>query len=123
MLGPLEGGVLDGNAIGGLLMSLFGTDMTAATGTCGFCGTVAQVAELAVYQSDLGAVVRCRTCDGVLMVVRSNSTPVDMARRARQEFPDETLVGIVLNGTNPDILPYTRYYYDQDQSSTNESKT
>jgi hypothetical protein len=68
VLGPLEGGVLDGNAIGGLLMSLFGTDMTAATGTCRFCGTVAQVAELAVYQSDLGAVVRCRTCDGVVMV-------------------------------------------------------
>jgi len=67
--------------------------------------------------------VLAKACDGVLMVVRSNSTPVDMARRARQEFPDETLVGIVLNGTNPDILPYTRYYYDQDQSSTNESKT
>jgi hypothetical protein len=68
VLGPLEGSVLDGNAIGGLLMSLFGTDMTAATGSCGFCGTVAQVAELAVYRSDLGTVVRCRTCDGVLMV-------------------------------------------------------
>lgn len=68
VLGPLEGSVLDGNAIGGLLMSLFGTDMTAAAATCGFCGTVAQVAELAVYQSDLGTVVRCRTCDGVLMV-------------------------------------------------------
>jgi Family of unknown function (DUF6510) len=68
MLGPLEGSALDGNAIGGLLMSLFGTDMTAATGTCGFCGTVAQVAELAVYRSDLGTVARCRTCDGVLMV-------------------------------------------------------
>ncbi len=68
MLGPLEGSVLDGNAIGGLLMSLFGTDMTAAAATCGFCGTVAQVAELAVYRSDLGTVVRCRTCDGVLMV-------------------------------------------------------
>ncbi len=68
MLGPLDGGVLDGNAIGGLLMSLFGTDMTAATGTCGCCGAVAQVAELAVYQSGLGTVARCRTCDGVLMV-------------------------------------------------------
>jgi hypothetical protein len=64
----LEGSVLDGNAIGGLLMSLFGTDMTAARGVCGHCGTVGLVAELAVYLSDLGTVVRCRTCDGVLMV-------------------------------------------------------
>jgi hypothetical protein len=68
VLGPLEAGVLDGNAIGGLLMSLFGTDMTAATGACGSCGTVSQVAELAVYRSDLGTVVRCRTCGAVLMV-------------------------------------------------------
>jgi len=65
MLGP---GVLDGNAIGGMLMSLFGADMTAATGVCGSCGTVAQVAEFAVYQSELGTVVRCRTCEAVLMV-------------------------------------------------------
>jgi hypothetical protein len=69
MLGPLESGVLDGNAIGGMLMSLFGADMTAARGECGSCGTVSLVAELAVYQSELGTVVRCRTCEAVLMVL------------------------------------------------------
>jgi capsular exopolysaccharide synthesis family protein len=52
------------------------------------------------------------SCDGVLMVVRSNSTPVDMARKARQEFPDKALVGVVLNGTNNDVAPYSRYYYE-----------
>jgi BioD-like phosphotransacetylase family protein len=46
------------------------------------------------------------------MVVRSNSTPVDMARRARQEFPDQALVGVVLNGTDAEAMSYTRYYYD-----------
>jgi len=40
----------DGNAIGGLLIELFGTEMTTATGTCGSCGAVSQVAELAVYR-------------------------------------------------------------------------
>ena len=64
----LEDSVLDGNAIGGLLMSLFGTDMTTATGTCGSCAAVRQVAELAVYQPGLGTVVRCRSCTAVLMV-------------------------------------------------------
>lgn len=64
----LEDSVLDGNAIGGLLMSLFGTDMTTATGTCGSCGAVSQVAELAVYLPGLGTVVRCRSCAAVLMV-------------------------------------------------------
>ncbi len=59
---------LDGNAIAGLLASVFGTDMTMAVGTCGSCGAVSVVAELAVYLSDLGAVVRCRSCESVLMV-------------------------------------------------------
>jgi len=36
---PLEDGVLDGNAIGGLLIEVFGTEMTTAVGTCGSCGT------------------------------------------------------------------------------------
>ena len=65
---PLEDGVLDGNAIGGLLIEVFGTEMTTAVGICGSCGTSSQVAELAVYASELGTVVRCRACDGVLMV-------------------------------------------------------
>ena len=59
---------LDGNAIGGLLIEVFGTEMTTATGTCGGCGAVSQVAELAVYRPGLGTVVRCRSCDSVLMV-------------------------------------------------------
>ncbi len=59
---------LDGNAIGGLLMEVFGTEMTTATGTCGNCGATREVAELPVYLPRLGTVVRCRSCDGVLMV-------------------------------------------------------
>lgn len=69
------------------------------------------------------ASVLAKVCDGVLMVVRSNATPVDMARRARQEFPDEALIGVVLNGTNADAMPYTRYYYDAYQKSATESKS
>jgi capsular exopolysaccharide synthesis family protein len=49
-------------------------------------------------------------CDGVLMVVRSNSTPIDAARRAKKEFVDRNLVGVVLNGITPDLSPYSYYY-------------
>ncbi len=63
----LDDYALDGNAIGGLLIEVFGAEMTTATGTCGSCGTVSQVAELAVYRPALGTVVRCRSCDAVLM--------------------------------------------------------
>ena len=62
-----DSSVLDGNAIGGLLIEVFGTEMTTATGTCGSCGSVRQVAELAVYRPGLGTVVRCRTCEAILM--------------------------------------------------------
>jgi protein-tyrosine kinase len=69
------------------------------------------------------ASVLAKACDGVLMVVRSNTTPVDMARRARQEFPDEALVGLVLNGISADAMAYTRYYYDAYQKNGTESKS
>jgi len=58
------------------------------------------------------ASVLAKDCDGVLLVVRSNSTSADLARRARQEFPDQMLVGVVLNGTREEAAPYARYYYE-----------
>ena len=48
--------------------------------------------------------------DGVLMVVRSNSTPIEAARKARKEFADRHVVGVVLNGIAPDLSPYSYYY-------------
>ena len=60
---------LDGNAIGGLLEEVFGTDMTDAEATCAACGAVSPVAETVVYLRGPGTVVRCRTCSGVLMVI------------------------------------------------------
>jgi len=52
-------------------------------------------------------------CEGVLMVVRSNSTPSDLARKAREEFADKLLLGVVLNGIPADQLPHSRYYYGE----------
>ncbi|HYS32968.1 MAG TPA: DUF6510 family protein [Streptosporangiaceae bacterium] len=60
---------LDGNAIGGLLQEVFGTEMTTAVGTCAACGATAQVAEFVVYLRAPGTVVRCRNCLGLLMVI------------------------------------------------------
>ena len=59
---------VDGNAIGGLLHEVFGTEMTDARSVCGSCGASCQVAELAVYLRAPGTVVRCRSCESVLMV-------------------------------------------------------
>ncbi|HZC24869.1 MAG TPA: CpsD/CapB family tyrosine-protein kinase [Candidatus Binatia bacterium] len=67
------------------------------------------------------ATVLAKACDGVLLVVRSNSTPSDVARKARMEFSDEVLVGAVLNGTSKDAVPYARYYYESYQTNRTES--
>ncbi len=50
-------------------------------------------------------------CDGILMVVRSNVTPSDLARRARAEFQDKLLLGVVLNGAPAG--KQSKYYYGE----------
>jgi capsular exopolysaccharide synthesis family protein len=50
-------------------------------------------------------------CDGVLMVVRSNVTSAEAARRARLEFAPEQLLGVVLNGIEPRASAYAIYHY------------
>jgi hypothetical protein len=72
---------LDGNAIGSLLIDVFGAEMTAANSTCGSCGASRPVAELVVYLQAPGTVVRCRSCGGVLMVLvrRADVIGVDLS--------------------------------------------
>jgi len=62
-----------------------------------------------VLVSDAGLLANY--CDGVLLVVRSNSTPVDAAKRARKEFAEKNVVGVVLNGISSELSPYSQYYY------------
>lgn len=63
---------LDGNAIGGVLLELFGADLTAATGICASCGAQGYVATLDVYVNAPGIVGRCRTCEAVMIrIVRA----------------------------------------------------
>lgn len=65
---------LDGNAIGGLLLELFGVDLTAATGICASCGAEGFVATLDVYVHAPGVVGRCRSCNAVMIrIVRSET--------------------------------------------------
>jgi len=57
---------LDGNAIGGLMLELFGVDLTPAPTTCGSCGAREEMARLDVYRG-AGIVVRCRHCEDVMI--------------------------------------------------------
>jgi hypothetical protein len=85
---------VDGNAIGGLLIDVFGTEMTAASSTCAVCGTRRPVAELVVYRRAPGTVGRCRTCGSVLMVLvrRTNVTSVDLSGLADLGQPGSAFI-------------------------------
>ena len=60
---------LDGNAIAGTLIVVFGTEVTTETGTCADCGMRSLVGEFDVYLRAPGTVVRCRHCGGAVMVL------------------------------------------------------
>ena len=60
---------LDGNAIGGLLYDLFGSEMTMAQAECGGCRVRGPLAECAVYLGGPGVVVRCRVCHTIVIVL------------------------------------------------------
>ena len=72
---------LDGNAIGGVLHTIFGAEMTAAVGVCRFCGRTGAVAELHVYVRAPGVVARCPSCENVLLrvVESADRTWVDLS--------------------------------------------
>jgi hypothetical protein len=64
---------LDGNAAGGLLREVFAFDATAARTTCAGCARVAPIGELRLYAVEMGAILRCPSCNEA--VVRIARTP------------------------------------------------
>jgi hypothetical protein len=67
---------VDANAIAGLLMTVFGREVTAIEERCVHCGTVSVVGTLRVYMRGPGVVVRCPACAEV--VFRIVETPAGM---------------------------------------------
>jgi uncharacterized protein DUF6510 len=58
---------LDGNAIAGLLREIFTVEMTTSETTCAGCGSVSVVGRVDVYLNAPGVVVRCPSCEQILM--------------------------------------------------------
>ena len=65
---------VDGNAVGGELIDIFGREMTDAFACCGGCGYVGQFGSLILYQRAPGRVLRCPVCEAVLLVVVDHPT-------------------------------------------------
>ena len=67
----MDNTTLDGNAAGGILREIFPFEMTLVEGTCAHCSATRAVGELTVYMSSMGTVMRCPTCDNVLIRIVS----------------------------------------------------
>ena len=60
---------LNGNAGAGILEEIFPFEMTLVQATCAGCGTTNAVGALATYKHGMGTIVRCPSCDTVLIRV------------------------------------------------------
>jgi hypothetical protein len=60
---------LDGNAAAGMLSEVFALEVTGARGRCDSCGNIAELGEARAFIEAPGLVIRCRACDGVLLVL------------------------------------------------------
>ena len=58
---------LDGNAAAGTLQAIFPFDMTLVQATCTGCGTTNAIGATAAYLHGMGTIVRCPSCDKVLI--------------------------------------------------------
>ena len=75
---------VDANAIGGLLATLFGSDVTGMAGQCASCSTVSIVGTMRTYMRGPGIVVRCPACaEVVLRVVQTPTGNLIDVRGAR----------------------------------------
>jgi hypothetical protein len=78
---------LDGNFAAGILSEVFVADITTTRAMCGNCGTIRPLGALPVYGQNMGVVMRCPTCDAVVLRV---------ARTPRQLWLDPTGARLLL---------------------------
>jgi hypothetical protein len=65
--------MVDGNAVAGMLRSVFGVEMTTAVEECANCGNLSEVGGLLAFVHAPAVVLRCPFCENV--VARVSQTP------------------------------------------------
>jgi len=87
---------LDGNFAAGILSEVFVPDITTARAMCANCGTIRPLGALPVYGQNMGAVMRCPTCDAVVLRV---------ARTPRRLWLDPTGARLLLMADTSTTAP------------------
>jgi uncharacterized protein DUF6510 len=89
---------LDGNVAAGILASIFFPEMTVAATSCGHCGAVRQLGELDAYVNNPGVILRCSSCEGVVLRVMQNHNRVWLDLRGMSllqvDLPDENFPSV-----------------------------
>ena len=87
--------MVDGNAVAGTLMGVFGEEVTTMPGQCAHCGTVNMIGGLHAYVRGPGIVLRCPVCHGVVIraVERGEATYVDAQGMRYLRFRQSTVIG------------------------------
>jgi hypothetical protein len=73
--------MVDGNAVAGQLLDVFGRDMTMAMARCAACASEAPMGTLMAFTHSPGVVLRCPTCQAA--VARIVETPAAIYIEAR----------------------------------------
>jgi hypothetical protein len=81
----------DGNAAAGVLREVFAVDVTSAHGQCVGCGNTGPMAEARLYADAPGLVLRCASCDTVLLRLVSGGGRrwLDVRGLAYLQFSDD----------------------------------
>ncbi|HTT59509.1 MAG TPA: DUF6510 family protein [Acidimicrobiales bacterium] len=84
---------LDGNVAAGILASIFFPEMTLAATRCANCSAVRPLGELDAYVNSPGVILRCSSCDAVVLRVMQNRNRVWLDLRGmsvlQMDLPDE----------------------------------
>ena len=73
--------MLDGNALAGLLQSIFGAEMTTNPAECANCGNISQMGGLLAFTQAPGAVLRCPACEEVMLTIVETPTAIYLDAR------------------------------------------
>lgn len=65
---------LDGNAAAGILSEVLVPDATTARARCAGCGAMREMGALLVYAHGMGMVIRCPSCDAVVLRIARTRT-------------------------------------------------
>lgn len=80
-LDPIREHMLDGNAAAGILQEIFGAEMTASPTECEHCGQEGELGALLAFAPATGLVLRCPSCEGVILRVVQTSDYVYLDAR------------------------------------------